>query len=536
MASGGKPRPHDETSAATVKLPYLTVDAKDATDREHSMTVREAIKLYPKAVAWSVFLSSAVAMEGYDIILIAAFFAFPPWNEKFGTRIPGSDKYQVSVAWQSGLSNGARVGQIFGLILNGFVADRFGYRKTMVAFLLLMIGFIFVPFFAKDIAMLQAGVVLMGVPWGVFQTLTTTYAAEVCPVVLRGYLTTYVNMMWGLGQLVATGALRGFLNRSDQWAYRIPYALQWAWPVPLLIGALFAPESPWWLVRKSRLDDAKRSLKRLTSDAPEGDIEQTLAMMVHTDELEKDVSVGSSYLDCFRGVDLRRTEITCFAWAIQPLCGASLQGFSAYFFKNAGLPTDISFDFSMALYAVAMVGVVIAWFAMSRFGRRTLFLAGLSAMFLILLTIGFVSLAPSQAKGPNFAIGSLLLLWTLCYDITVGTLTYAIVTEMPSGRLRTKTVVLGRSLYNIIGIVNGIITPRMLNPSAWDWKGKVGFFWAGMCFLCLSWAYFRLPEAKGRSFGEIDALFERGVSARKFKSTAVDLFEQETFDRIEKSK
>lgn len=515
-------------------LPFLASSAKEATDREHAMTLRTALRLYPKAIAWSMFLSSAVAMEGYDIVLIASFFAFPPWNQTFGHRLPGTDDFEVSAAWQSGLSNGARVGEIFGLILNGFAADRFGYRKTMVGFLLMMIGFIFVPFFAQDIATLQVGTVLMGVPWGVFQTLTTTYASEVCPVVLRGYLTTYVNMMWGLGQLIASGALRGFLHRNDQWAYRIPYALQWVWPVPLLIGALFAPESPWWSVRKDRLDDAKKSLQRLTSNAPADDIDQTTSMMIHTNELEKHVSAGTSFSDCFRGVDLRRTEITCLTWITQPLCGASLMGFSAYFFKQAGLSNDISFDFSMALYSVAMIGVVIAWFAMSYFGRRTLFLGGLSAMCLILLIIGFVSLAPPKASGTNFAIGSLLLLWTLFYDITVGTITYAIVAEIPSCRLRTKTVVLGRCLYNVIGIMNGIITPRMLNPSAWNWQGKVGFFWAGMCFLCLTWAYFRLPEPKGRTYGELDALFERGISARKFKNTKLELFgEDEKVDVAE---
>lgn len=144
-------------------------------------------------------------------------------------------------------------------------------------------------------------------------------------------------------------------------------------------------------------------------------------------------------------------------------------------------------------------------------------------MCLILLIIGFVALAPPKAKGPNFVIGSLLLLWTLFYDITVGTITYCIVTEIPSNRLRTKTVVLGRNLYNCVGILNGIITPRMLNPSAWNWKGKSGFFWSGICFLCLCWSYFRLPEAKGRTYAELDILFERRLDARKFASKDVDL-------------
>ena len=196
----------------------------------------------------------------------------------------------------------------------------------------------------------------------------------------------------------------------------------------------------------------------------------------------------------------------------------------AYFYQQAGLSTDIAFDFSMAIYATAMIGVILAWFAMARFGRRTLFVGGLAVMGMLLLIIGFVALAPPTAKGPNFAIGSLLLAWTLCYDITVGTITYSIVTEIPSSRLRTKTVALGRCLYNVIGIMNGIVTPRMLNPSAWNWKGKAGFFYGGLCWVCWVWSFFRVPEPKGRTYGEMDALFEKRVSAREFKSTATELF------------
>ena len=64
----------------------------------------------------------------------------------------------------------------------------------------------------------------------------------------------------------------------------------------------------------------------------------------------------------------------------------------------------------------------------------------------------------------------------------------------------------------------------MLNPSAWNWGAKSGFFWAGMCFLCIVWCYFRLPEAKDRTYGELDILFEHGVLARKFASTSVVTF------------
>lgn len=50
--------------------------------------------------------------------------------------------------------------------------------------------------------------------------------------------------------------------------------------------------------------------------------------MIHTNEVEKDISAGTSYLDCFRGIDLRRTEIVVGVWAIQNLCGSSFMGYS----------------------------------------------------------------------------------------------------------------------------------------------------------------------------------------------------------------
>lgn len=64
------------------------------------------------------------------------------------------------------------------------------------------------------------------------------------------------------------------------------------WPLPLFIAIWFAPESPWWLVRQGRPEDAKKSLLRLTSvdRDTEFDADETIAMMVHTTALEEKVS------------------------------------------------------------------------------------------------------------------------------------------------------------------------------------------------------------------------------------------------------
>ena len=200
-------------------------DAKLASEKEHKMTLLQGVRLYPKAIAWSILISTCIVMEGYDIALVNNFYAFPQFNQKYGEQLPDGS-WQVPAAWQSGLSNGAVVGEIIGLLLNGWVSERFGYRITVIGCLGLVSAFIAIYFTAQTVVHLQVASILCGIPWGVFQTLTITYASEVCPVALRGYLTTYINMCWGIGQMLGIATIMGNLWRTDEWAYRIVCAFR----------------------------------------------------------------------------------------------------------------------------------------------------------------------------------------------------------------------------------------------------------------------------------------------------------------------
>lgn len=113
-------------AATNPSIAHLSHDAKDATQIEKSMTFSQAIKLYPKAVAWSILLSTAIVMEGYDTTLLASFYVFPQFARKYGTLDEGSvpPTWQLSAAWQTGLQNGAQVGEILGLYGAGVVVDR----------------------------------------------------------------------------------------------------------------------------------------------------------------------------------------------------------------------------------------------------------------------------------------------------------------------------------------------------------------------------------------------------------------------------
>ena len=191
--------------------------------------------------------------------------------------------------------------------------DTYGRKKTLLAALVVMTAAIFIPFFAVNLPMLAAGEFLRGMPWGVFQTLSTTYAVEVVPTVLRPIVTSFVCMCWGWGIFISSGVARGALEIQSDLAWRLPFGLQWIWPVPLFLVFLWAPESPWYLVRTGQIDQARVSIQRLRRKGDEHDTEhdinRTLATLVHTITLENRETSGATYFECFRGINRRRTEI-----------------------------------------------------------------------------------------------------------------------------------------------------------------------------------------------------------------------------------
>lgn len=298
--------------------------------------------------------------------------------------------------------------------------------------------------------------------------------------------------------------------------------------MPILIACVFAPESPWWLVRQGRKEDAEKSLRTLSSKSRGLSAERAAAKineMVLTCELEKQTEAGASYIDCFKGTNLRRTEIGSMVYLTQVFCGAPLMGYSTYFFKQAGMTTANAFNMSIGLFAVGFVGTVSSWFVMQKVNRRNLFLWGQYAMFVVLVLVGAISAGAGEKASAAWAIGALLLVFTFVYDVSVGPATYALVAEIPASQVRSKSVALSRNFYNIGGLIANTIQPRMLNPTSNIYIGaRSGFVWAGPCALFAVWTYFRLPDPTGRTYLELDALFEAKVPARKFRSTRLELF------------
>ncbi|KAL4972414.1 major facilitator superfamily domain-containing protein [Aspergillus desertorum] len=458
---------------------HLIRQAQESDEADRKLTIRQAIRKYKKAVVWAMFLSTRLIMEGYDLT---------QFKERFGVYDLASDQKLIPAAWQSGISNSALVGQLAGLIANVVCRDRFGCRPTMMLFMVWMTVAIFVPVFAPSLSVLAFGEALCGISWGVFQVKYVQYHERLLPnfayrCLLRPYVTAYVCMCWGAGILLSSGVVRAVAGLEGELGWRLPFILQWIWPLPLFIGAYFAPESPWHSVRRDKMEEARTSLMRLYQNMPEREprVEQTLAYIKYSTEMERAETANASFLECFKGTNMRRTEINCVA---------------------AGFSELQAFNINISLSACYIVGGIICWFLFPHVGRATIYMSGLTFMFFCLR-----------------AIGILLVMSTLCNMIAIGPTCYPIVAETPAGRLRYKTISIGRFVYNLTSIFTNSVTPRMLSSTS-----KAAFFYAGTNLLCNIWCWFRLPETKDRTFGEIDLLFTNRVPARKFKSTHVDQF------------
>ena len=122
-------------------------------------------------------------------------------------------------------------------------------------------------------------------------------------------------MCWGAGILLSSGTVRATLTIDSDWAWRLPFCLQWVWPIPIAVAAYLALESPWNSIRRGNIDEARKNLFRLRQKGPnsEAEVEASLAYIIHTTNLETAETEGGRFIDCFRGTNLRRTEIVSLA-------------------------------------------------------------------------------------------------------------------------------------------------------------------------------------------------------------------------------
>ncbi|KAM0749421.1 general substrate transporter [Meredithblackwellia eburnea MCA 4105] len=499
-------------------------EAMAAENADGEETFWKAIKAHPSAVWWSMVVSMCIIMEAYDIALVSNVIAQEAFRKKYGIYVNDSAGYQIRPAWQSSLLQAPVCGSFIGVLIGGSMVARWGFKKTLLALLFWMNLCIFIVFFSVDLPMLLAGQVLSGISWGAFSIIGPAFASELAPLALRSFLTVYIQLCWCAGQFICSGVNYVYRNNTTEWAYRIPFVVQFIWPAPLFFILLFSPESPWFLVRNGRYSEAEKVIDRIKPPGTKTTAE-TLSYMIRTCRIEAEQNSGVSWKDCFKGTDRRRTMIVTFIHVAANFSGVLLTNLGTYFFTVAGLDADKAYGLGLANTGFQFVGVLCSWVLIRYFGHRTIWIWGTAWNGLVLTLIGILACIP-QTNTTRYAQGGLLILMTFSSGATVLPMLWAIVAETASLRLRTMSIGISRDIYYIFACTIGILNSYMLNPAAFNLIGKSAFLWAGSCVVIVVVSYYHLPECKHRSWRELDILFNRGTDARKFSSTKIELAEE----------
>ncbi|CAM1502765.1 Fc.00g075410.m01.CDS01 [Cosmosporella sp. VM-42] len=481
---------------------------------EHDLTLKQVLRNHPALVWWSFYWAMAGVGWGFDAQINGAMISVAAFRRDFGYMQDGVAILPAD--WQTAFNVISSVGQFFGGFLCSWICDRIGRKYSLVVGLLVVSGGIFGEMFSTSNAAFVVSKLILGFGLGFYLTLGPLATSEIAPVVLRGISTAGVNLGIAIGQLVSNGVIKGFGERTDHWAYRGPFAIQLFFVVFLAVGLPFAPETPWHLARKGKREEAKKSLQKLYGpkvnvDSKLNALEETIA------EEESTASDQGSLIQCFKGTNRIRTMISMGGFVCQHLVGIIfVLGYSTYFFQLAGLAESRSFDLGVGVTACGVVGNFCSWFVVNSFGRRKIFLSGMISMTILLLLIGIMDVVPSN--GAQWVQAACTVIYAFVYFATVGAMAFAILGETSSTALKAKTMALATATQAIMGLIMNFAIPYMVNPDEGNLRGKVGFVFGGLAMFGLVWSWLFIPELKGRTYDEIDRMFQLKVPPRQMGS------------------
>lgn len=141
------------------------------------------------------------------------------------------------------------------------------------------------------------------------------------------------------------------------------------------------------------------------------------------------------------------------------------------------------------------------------FGRRTLLLAGGAVCGLSMLIFASVGVADGQSTAASACLVAFTCLYLFSYGATWGPVPLAIVGEIPTNALRSKTLSLATSINWCSTALIACGSPYLLDPKYANLGTKLGFIFGACIAVAVTWVYFDLPETKDRTLEEIDEMF-----------------------------
>lgn len=453
---------------------------------------------YKAGYVWTISSIAALGglLFGYDWVVIGG--AKPFYEKFFGITNPNTQGWAMSCAL---------VGSLIGASFSGAASDRWGRKKLLLVAAVL--------FGVSSVATGLAGTFNQFIFWrmvggaaiGLASNLSPLYIAEVAPAAVRGRLVSLnqftivigillaqvVNLL--IAQPVPPGATAVEILNSwnGQVGWRWMFGVTAVPSVLFLVGALFVPESPRWLVKRGRAAEAGRVLERIAGRESGAralqDIEATLR-----NETEK--------VDWRALLDpkIRRVLGLGIVLAVfQQWCGINVVfNYAEEIFSAAGYSvSDILFNI-VVTGSVNLVFTLVALGTVDRWGRRGLMLFGSAGLCVIYLALGASYAAHSQ----GLHVLLLVLAAIGCYAMSLAPVTWVVISEIFPNRVRGLAMSVAVGFLWIACFVLTYTFPilnRNLGPS--------GTFWvySAICALGFLFIFFRLPETKGKTLEQLEA-------------------------------
>lgn len=247
--------------------------------------------------------------------------------------------------------------------------------------------------------------------------------------------------------------------------------------VLLVVVWPFFPESPYWLVREGKFEQAKKSLRRMYGfehpDFYEIEVRrlqeevQLCEQMSGTKVTEKTILGGflpnpTAELECFNKQNLKRTLTAICAASSQQVIGAAFViGNATYFLQLIGVKEY--FDASMVLYVVMLLSSAAAFPLSEVVGRRALIVPSQFVLCVFLLLIGIMGCIPDQGKA-GWAIVVFIYLWAIVYQVSIGATGFVLASEVATLRLRAVTQALVTMSNGVWGLIMQFTIPYMVSP------------------------------------------------------------------------
>ncbi|RLN00757.1 polyol transporter 5-like [Panicum miliaceum] len=405
---------------------------------------------------------------------------------------------------------------LVGSLAAGWTCDRAGRRRAVALAAAMFLAGSAATAAANGYAALMAGQLVAGVACGFGLVVAPVYIAEIAPASSRGFLSSIPEIAGNSGILLSYIADFALADLPTTLNWRLMVGIGAVPPLFLAAAAVLAmPETPRWLVLHGRHDEARRVLARTAGDADR----RLREIAASVREASKGGAGGEGV---WRELLLRPTPaVRRVMFAIlglqvfQQACGvAAMVLYAPRVFSHVGITSDRAvLGATVLLGAAKTVAIVVPLFLADRLGRRPMLLASAAGMAASLLVLGLSVRAPAAAASSSWWAAATCVAaaaaFMATFSLGFGPVIWMYGSEILPLRLRAQGTGIGTAINRVMSAVVG-----MTFISMYEAIGMAGTFYIFAAFSAAAWVfvYACLPETKGRSLEEMEALFDAGAN------------------------